>query len=214
MQGLETVYHEHHKSRGDGFAILIKERGAFLRKHIGTGKKVLDLGCRDGTLTAEFVTGNTVTGVDVDTDALARAQKRLNIQTLHVDLNDTWNIPLNTYDVVVASELIEHVYFPSVVFTKVHEVLREGGIFVGTVPHAYSMQSRIKFLFGIKRGTPLEDPTHINQFSYVEFRALLRDQFDIQEIVGLVPSRYRFLAHVFPFAFAHDLLFCVQKKRS
>ena len=31
MLGLETVYSHHHKSRGEGFAILQEERGNFLK---------------------------------------------------------------------------------------------------------------------------------------------------------------------------------------
>ena len=212
MKGLEKVYEKHHAGRGEGFAILQEERGTFLRKHIGTGKDILDIGCRDGQLTSTFAEGNTVTGVDIDTDALARAKELLNIETLHRDLNDDWQIEKNHYDVVVACEFLEHIYFPDVIARKVDEVLKPGGIFVGTVPHAYSLQSRVKFLLGIKRGTPLEDPTHINHFKFSEFKAILEAQFDDVQFEAYVPARYRLLDAIFPFSFAHDLMFVGKKK--
>ena len=211
MIGLETVYQSHHKRRGDGFAILLKERGDFLRKHIGTGKKMLDSSSKDGRITRMYIAGNTVTGADIDSEALERA-RALGVDPIHVDLNGAWPFTPSTYDVVVACEFLEHIYFPAVVFEKIETVLRTGGILVGTVPHAYSLQSRIKFLLGRKSGTPLEDPTHINHFTFTEFKGLLEARFELLEITGHVPSRYKLLAKLFPTLFIHDIMFCVRKK--
>jgi 2-polyprenyl-3-methyl-5-hydroxy-6-metoxy-1,4-benzoquinol methylase len=211
MEGIETVYNVHHKGRGEGFAILMKERGEFLRRIIGTGKKVLDIGCRDGQLTSQYAFGNDVAGADIDSEALARAEKNLNIKTFHVDLNKDWEFEKNSYDVVVACEFLEHIYFPEEVMKKVKALLKPGGIFVGTIPHAYSVQSRIKFLLGTKKGTPLEDPTHINHFTYLEFKNMLDRNFEMIEIDTYVPKRYQFIAKLFPYAFAHDLMFAVRK---
>jgi len=211
MKGLETVYKKHHKSRGDGFAILLSERGSFLRKHIGSGKTVLDVGCRDGQLTGEYVAGNDVTGADIDSDALSRAENNFAIKTLHVDLNEKWTFESEKYDVVVACEFLEHIYFPERIMQEVQAVLKPGGAFVGTIPHAFSLQSRIKFLFGSKKGTPLEDPTHINHFSYREFKAMLERNFELIEIDTYVPPRYKLLSKLFPYLFAHDLMFAAKK---
>jgi 2-polyprenyl-3-methyl-5-hydroxy-6-metoxy-1,4-benzoquinol methylase len=212
MLGLETVYKAHHDKRGEGFAILLQERGAFLRKHIQTGKNVLDIGCRDGQLTSKYVQGNKVTGADIDSQALSRAAADLGIQTLHVDLNGEWPFEAEHFDVVVACEFLEHIYFPEVIFEKVKKTLKQDGLFVGTIPHAYSVQSRVKFLLGTKKGTPLEDPTHINHFKYSDFRALLEKHFIVREVAAYVPPRYKLLARIFPYAFAHDLMFAVVKR--
>ena len=212
MKGLEQVYKTHHAGRGDNFAILMQERGAFLKRHIGTDKVILDIGCRDGQLTSTYLEGNTVTGVDIDKDALARATERLGITTIHADLNEDWNFITTQYDVVVACEFLEHIYFPAIVLQKINAALKPGGRIVGTVPQAYSMQSRFKFLLGRKQGTPLEDQTHINHFSHQEFKALLEAQFTDVVVEGWVPKRYRLLAKLFPLAFAHDLMFTGVKK--
>lgn len=213
MNGLETIYSGHHANRGQGFAILQKERGAFLRKYIGEGKVVLDIGCRDGKLTSTYNEGNKVTGADIDSNALAQASASLGIEVFHVDLNGEWPFLENNFDVVVACEFLEHVYFPGQVMDKVKKTLRPGGLFIGTVPHAYSVQSRIKFLLGIKSGTPLEDPTHINHFTYKEFKKLLEDRFELVKIETYVPPRYKFLEKFFPYAFAHDLMFVVKNTK-
>jgi len=213
MKGLEKVYKVHHEGRGDGFAILQKERGGFLRRHIQQGKNILDIGCRDGQLTSTYLEGNTVTGVDIDKDALARAVKNFGISTIHADLNDEWNFTDTKFDVVVACEFLEHIYFPGAVIGKVKTLLKPEGLFVGTVPHAFSLPSRIKLFFGIKAGTPLSDPTHINHFTQKEFRALLEEHFEVIEIDTWVPNRYRLFAKVFPYLFAHDLMFAVKNMK-
>lgn len=211
MLGLEKVYQRRHEKRGHGVAVSKQERGAFLRKHVGTEKRVLDVGCRDGALTETYMQGNTVTGADIDSQALKRAHKNLGIEVLHLDLNDKWNIEPKTYDVVVACEFLEHIYFPDVVCQKVKRVLKDDGLFVGTVPHAYSLQSRIKFLLGTKRGTPLEDPTHINHFSVKEFVSILEREFQIVALESRVPPRYKIFSKLFPFLFADNILFVAKK---
>ena len=213
MQGIEQVYRSHHKKRGDRFAILLEERGEFLARHIGTNKKILDIGCRDGQLTERYSTGNIVTGCDIDSDALARAQTRLGIKTVHADLNQEWHFEEAPYNVVVACEFLEHIYFPDRIMQNIEALLEGGGMFIGTVPHAYSLQSRIKFLLGLKAGTPLEDPTHINHFTYREFRKLLDSRFVDVKVTAYVPKRYRLFSVFFPYLFAHDLMFVAFKKR-
>ena len=174
-QSLEQNYQKHHSDRRrGGFAILEKERGVLFKKLVGTGKKVLDLGCRDGVITKYFVEGNDVTGADIDSSSLESINKNLGVKTLHLDIqSDSWPIQPESFDAVVAGELLEHLYFPAEVVARVNKILKPGGLFVGSVPNAYALKNRIKYLFAIKRGTPLEDPMHINQFSWQELEEIL-----------------------------------------
>lgn len=210
--GLEEVYNFHHTvERGDFFLVLGAERGAFLKEKIGKGKRVLDIGCRDGALTKFYAAGNMVLGLDIDEEALIRAKESLGIEVKHTDLNGAWEVPVNSFDVVVAAEVIEHLYYPEHVLEKIHEVLNPGGFLVGSIPHAFSLQNRVKLFLGIKRGTPLQDPTHINHFTTKEFRGLLEKRFKSVELRSIVTNRYGLFAKVFPFLFAHDILFYAQK---
>ncbi|TRZ52995.1 hypothetical protein D4R99_01720, partial [bacterium] len=95
------------------------------------------------------------------------------------------------------------------VLKKVHTALRKEGVLLGSVPNAFSLKNRIKYLFGIKQGTPLSDPTHINQFSRKEFLSLLENNFSEVEIVPL--GRFAFLDRFFPGLFSFDLLFRAKK---
>lgn len=211
---LEQIYAQHHaQARGRNFVLLGRERGAFLRSQVGSAKTVLDIGCRDGELTQAYATGNTVTGYDIDGEALAIAAEKIpGFTGVHVDLNGEWPAAPASFDAVVACEVLEHLYYPERVLERIERVLKPGGLLAGTIPHAFSLQSRIKLLFGIKKGTPLQDPTHINQFSYREFKALLEARFTDVRIVGLTSRRYALFARVAPYLFAHTLLFSAKKR--
>lgn len=58
--------HHHGQARSPGFAFEGSLRASYFAMRIGTGKTVLDLGCRDGTMVSAYLEGNSVTGVDID----------------------------------------------------------------------------------------------------------------------------------------------------
>jgi 2-polyprenyl-3-methyl-5-hydroxy-6-metoxy-1,4-benzoquinol methylase len=205
MQALESMYaHHHSENRGDGFVLMGDERGAFLKDHTGKGKRVLDIGCRDGALTSSFIEGNTVTGIDIDSSALQRASA-LGIKTQQVDLNGEWRISPNSFDVVVAAEVLEHLYYPRLVMEKIQNVLKKEGTLLGSVPNAFSIKNRLRYMCMQKKGTPLEDPTHINHFIVAELHALLSEFFEEVHIYGI--GRFKRLIHISPQLFAFDLMF-------
>lgn len=201
------LYENHHASaRPEGFSILKGERGELFSRLIGTGKTVLDIGCRDGALTAFFAEGNTVTGVDIDENALERARQNLGIETAAVDLHGDWSeLGESRFDVVVAGEVLEHLFHPDEIARKVSARLLPDGVFVGSVPNAFSLINRLRYLKGSIRHTPLSDPTHINQFSAERLYAMLLESFAQVEIIGL--GRTGFLARTCPSWFAFDLGF-------
>jgi len=207
MTSLKNIYEYHHKNKKKiGFSILEKERGILLKNFIGKGKKILDLGCRDGTLTKYFVEGNQVLGVDIDKNSLKIAKKNLGIEILEMDLNGDWQeLGNKTFDVIVAGEILEHLYYPEIVLEKIKKRLNQNGVFIGSVPNAFSLKNRIRYFLGKKKNTPLEDPTHINHFSYKELKNLLTKYFKEVKIIGL--GRYKFLSRIFPNLFAFDLFF-------
>lgn len=206
MSYTKDLYEKHHaESRGEGFSILKDERGACFSGLIGKGKRVLDIGCRDGALTKAFLEGNTVLGIDIDENALMRAAE-LGIATRTMDLMGDWQeLQGQSFDVIVAGELLEHLFYPETIVAKVREHLTPGGQFIGSVPNAFSLKNRLRYASGSRRNTPLADPTHINQFSAKELKSMLQEYFSQVEIRGL--GRYQKLASLSPNWFAFDLVF-------
>lgn len=204
---LQNTYTYHHiNNRRSNFSILEQDRGALLNYYIGENKKVLDIGCRDGTLTKYFVKNNNVLGADIDASSLKIIEEKLNIQTLLMDLNSDWSeLENKKFDVIVAGEILEHLYFPEIVIKKVKEHLNVSGVFIGSVPNAFSLKNRVRYLFANKKNTPLGDSTHINHFSYIEFKKILEKYFNNVEIIGL--GKYKKLIKLSRNFFAFDLFF-------
>ncbi len=210
--GLEETYTSHHTKGGRrGTTMFGEQRGEFLREKIGTGKKVLDIGCRDGELTKEYYKGNEVLGLDIDTEALEKAQNKLGIKVKHADLHSNWGVEKSFYDVVVAGEVLEHLYYPDTVLSRVCEVLNDKGSLVGSVPNAFSLINRIRLFLGNKKGTPLSDPTHINHFKRSELKSLLERCFDDVSIIPL--GKYAWLDKFFPGMFCFMLMFEAKNKK-
>ncbi len=204
---LGRIYATHHlNNRPSNFSILEKERGALLNKYIGINKNVLDLGCRNGILTQYFAKNNNVLGVDIDKNALEKASNMLKIDTLVIDLNSNWQeLDGKKFDVIVLGEVLEHLYFPGDVLEKIKKYLNDDGIFIGSVPNAFSLKNRFRYLFAKKKNTPLGDPTHINHFSYFELEDLLKKYFSSVEIIGL--GRHKNFIKINKNFFAFDLFF-------
>jgi SAM-dependent methyltransferase len=192
-------YEEHHRERRDeGDFVFVPERIPLFVEAIGRGKRVLDLGCRSGALTQHFLDGNSVVGLDVDAVALEKAAA-LGIEPVPGNVEEPLPFEDGSFDAVVAGELLEHLQFPDALVKEIRRVLRPGGVLVGSVPNAFRLQSRLRFL----RGRPPEDdPTHLRMFTPDAMRALL-DAFEGVRI-DFVGGRY---ARLNARLFARDLVF-------
>jgi SAM-dependent methyltransferase len=178
-------YEEHHRERRDeGDFVFVPERIPLFVDAIGRGKRVLDVGCRSGALTRHFVEGNSVVGLDVDAAALEKA-RALGIEPVQANVEEALPFEDASFDAVVAGELLEHLQFPDALVSEARRVLRPGGVLVGSVPNAFRLQSRLRFL----RGKPPEDdPTHLRLFSPDAVRVLLREFEDVR--IAFVGGRY------------------------
>lgn len=206
LEELSRRYAEHNRlERGTGFVFAGPERIELFRRYVGgPGKRVLDLGCRDGALTRNYAAGNEIVGVDADREALAAAEQ-LGIETHWADLDEPLPFEDSSFDVVVAGELLEHLRDPRRMVADVRRVLRPAGTFVASVPNAYRLKNRLRFILGRR---PEDDPTHLHMFSPEDVRGLIAgfDNPELHFIAGrLVPIHGRL--------FANDIVFSGRKPR-
>lgn len=196
---LQERYEEHHRERRDeGDFVFVPERIPLFVAAIGQGKRVLDLGCRSGALTKHFLDGNSVVGLDVDATALEKAAT-LGIEPVQANVEDALPFEDASFDAVVAGELLEHLQFPDALVSEIRRVLRPGGTLVGSVPNAFRIQSRLRFMRG---DAPEDDPTHLRMFSPDAMRELLGAFEEVE--IDFVGGRYtRLSARLF----ARDLVF-------
>ena len=203
LEELEAVYRDHHEARRPrNFVYCEPERSVLFRDWVGTGGRVLDIGCRFGALTRSYLDGNEVVGVDVDRTALEEAAS-LGIEPVWADATEPLPFDDESFDVVVLGELLEHLPLPRRTVAQARRVLRPGGRLVGSVPNAYRLKARLRFLLG---RPPETDPTHLQLFSPGSLRALLGD-FD-QVRLQFVAGR---LTPLHPRLFANDVCFRARK---
>jgi 2-polyprenyl-3-methyl-5-hydroxy-6-metoxy-1,4-benzoquinol methylase len=119
-------------------------------------------------------------------------------------LYDSWPFK-QKFDVIVAGEILEHLYHPEKFIKKCHYFLKSGGILLVSVPNAYIISNRIRFVLG-KEVTAHYDPTHINLFSEKKLKQLLKKYFKKVKIDGIAPPAYKLFLFLSNSLFADDLL--------
>jgi ubiquinone/menaquinone biosynthesis C-methylase UbiE len=96
-----------------------------------TDKVVLDLGCNDGSITVGYPEhgARRVVGVDIDADAIRRAQERHGTANVSFLLGQTTSIPVPdaSFDVVISYDVFEHVSRPDVILRECFRLLKPGG---------------------------------------------------------------------------------------
>lgn len=120
-----------------------------LLRLVGIGKKVLDIGCYDGSISVLYKNEgrNDVEGVDISEHAVELAKQK-GIKAQVADLENGLPFPDAFFDVVVAGEVIEHVLNIDFLLDEIKRVLKPRGFIVITTPNLASLGRRILLLFG------------------------------------------------------------------
>jgi 2-polyprenyl-3-methyl-5-hydroxy-6-metoxy-1,4-benzoquinol methylase len=135
---------------------------------VGSGKRVLDVGCSSGYLARPLVAdGCTVVGIEQD-EAAAAAAREVCAEVLVGDV-ETMELPFEpgSFDVVLCGDLIEHLRDPEAFLARVRPFLREDGRLVLTTPNVANWTVRVALLAGRWRYTDrgILDRTHVHLFT-------------------------------------------------
>jgi SAM-dependent methyltransferase len=109
----------------------------------GDTPSVLDIGCATGALLETLARrGWKTTGVEISTPQAeyARRVRKLDITTKPLEEN---HFPDNSFTVVLASHLIEHLNDPASLIREVYRILEPGGHCFITTPNIAGFQSRL-----------------------------------------------------------------------
>jgi SAM-dependent methyltransferase len=145
---------------------------------VGTGKRVLDIGCSTGLL-AEALgeRGNHVWGVDIDPDVADSARPRLEKLVIGdmatLDLVEEFGT--GSFDILVFADVLEHLTDPVEVLRNARRVLAQDGYVVVSIPNVAHASVRLALLRGHfdYRPVGLLDDTHLRFFT----RSSLEDLF-------------------------------------
>lgn len=109
---------------------------AILADHFGAdrlkGLAVLDVGASTGLIDSFLAPHfGSVHGIDIDASAIAHAQSRFAAQgNLHFKQGDAMDLPYpeNHFDIVICSQIYEHVPDADRMMANIHKVLKPGGV--------------------------------------------------------------------------------------
>lgn len=134
------------------------------------GGRLLDVGCGAGTfLRAGRRAGWTAVGVEVNATA-AEHNRAAGFEVFNGELAEA-GFPEGHFDVVILSEVLEHVADPRGMLRDILRVLRPGGLLWATTPNGRGLSARALGL-GWSAVCP---PEHLHLFSRRAARALLAE---------------------------------------
>jgi SAM-dependent methyltransferase len=141
--------------------------------------RVLELGCGMGHLLDWLAGRYRVFGCDINPWALSLAKQNVpGGKFLLLSGNDTYAFAGDTFNIVIAKHVVEHLCRPEQAIAEMSRVLRRGGLLILATPNLSSpMRLRKK-----ERWIGYTDPTHISLKPPDEWIASLREN-------GLQPRR-------------------------
>ena len=148
----------------------------------------LDVGCRGGALVGMVGLIRWI-GVDID-DAALEVARGSGVACAEMDFTSAINFQDASFDVVMMTEVLEHLPYPVITVREVHRILKKkrGSAYVGSVPLDYHLHRRWK----VMRGRRLSgEQLHVHHFSFKELDQLLRFYFDNVEYLPLSDTAQR-----------------------
>ena len=179
--------------------------------NIKDDEKVLELGCGDGYILA-FLNAGEIYGIDISQVAIDRAKKRLSgntrVKHLAVDDGEKTSFSSKFFDVIICSEVIEHVPKPAKLVEEMARLAKPTGRIIITFPN----ESLINKMKSLVRATGLfrilmknipkrmDHEWHLHSFNLDLFRKTTRGKLKIKSIKKIplffLPLRYAALTKI------------------
>ncbi len=195
----------------------------------GTGNLILDIGCAEGPYAQILSRDNELYGIDQCPQRLFdNTENALSEYYKTILIGDCTCMPFHNgvMDVIIATEVIEHVTETRKCLREMKRVLKQGGKTIISVPNLVSIYNRISILFGsglglapwklinektmYDRWTSIRYPEqslHVRFFTFDSLQKLLREEgFKITEMAGIDPILEKIRLNNIFMKFCDDLL--------
>jgi len=170
-------------------------------EHRGRAKRALDIGPTRFTEMLAAVLQIRVDSLGFEADGETERGRHY-----HFDLNDSqhrerWRRDLEPYDLVVFSEVIEHLHTsPSLVLEFLHTIVSHGGRLVLQTPNAVALHKRVMMLLGRnpfeKIREDLHNPGHFREYTRAEIVDYARAAgFRVEKFLYGNYFDYRYASH-------------------
>lgn len=176
------------------------------------GKNILDIGPYDGTLLSLIKGKNNLFALEASAYGVKQCRKK-GIKTLQFFFGGTKKLPYKNgqFDLVIAGEIIEHIYDTDFFLTEIQRILKNKGYLILSSPNLLSFSRRIMGLFGLSpfmEVSPNEKDSvgHIRYFTFSSLEKLLvkhhfsmiKKQSDLVNFSNSGTARSYLLARIFP----------------
>ena len=139
---------------------------------------ILDVGCHSGKMSILFKKYGDVFGIDINKKAVEEANKK-GIRAKAGDVFEIDTIFKNqTFDIVVAGDIIEHVFDTDLFLKKLRLTMKAGGVLLLSTPNLLSLGRRFMALTGKNpycEYSAKEDGVNVGHIRYYTYDNL-RDQ--------------------------------------
>ena len=169
--------------------------------------KILEIAGAEGIVSNKLaLKGFSVLLTDIEENVLKKSNNPL-IKTLVMDASEQFPFKDDSFHVIYAGEIIEHLFDTKFFLEEIHRCLVPNGILVLTTPNLASLEDRMNFLFGKspKQINPIHEYLylHIRPFTYSKIKEILEllSFTDIKLSTNLIRIRFgKFHLDLFKFA--------------
>lgn len=152
-------------------------------------KRVLEIGCGEGSFAAQLLSNTEIWGVEPNETAARAAANRL--KTVLIGNYDTVRdrLPASYFDLVICNDVIEHVPDHDALLRDLHNKLQDGGYLVASIPNVRHFKNLAELLFQKDwryREAGVLDRTHLRFFTERSIRrTLVEHGFVIDVLKGI-----------------------------
>ena len=115
-----------------------------IKEHLPDGAFLLDAGCGEGAFTKRLLDeGYRVVATDIETGRFIPE----GVPLVEADLNSTLPFGADTFDGVVALEVVEHLDCWGHFVREAHRILKKSGLFLLSLPNILNLSSRLRYFF-------------------------------------------------------------------
>lgn len=203
-----------------------------LASHAPSAAKILDIGCGNGNISRALGSlGYQVKGIDFSAKAIAYAKTKNTFSNVQFDVLSAEAIAdSEQFDVIICSEVLEHLSQPAQLTATIARILQPGGLLIATVPNGWGPREALitqpvqwlnrtffknaitglKSSLGYSNSTlqsQSEDLTHIQFFTKRAITALIGNAgFKLLNF-----GHSDFIEHVFPYSILTRRISWLQK---
>lgn len=169
------------------------------RTHIKQGR-ILDLGSGDGYLKKQLSNDVTLQTAGKASSSFEIIQMDIrgsdNIDITHNAENAPYPFDDQSFDGIICSELLEHLFNPHTVIEECHRILKPNGTMILTVPNFNSIDNVInryqQIVYNPNNQMSVE---HIRHYTLGSITQMVKGKFNITKITGNSPNMNPFFSH-------------------